>query len=107
MQRVILRIGVALLALWGLGIVLYFALKRDRAGKNQAVADVIDAWYLPTISRAKSRAATAAAEFGHGSQQAVDARTAVVVIKDDLKTKYTNLELSPEDVVARLHEHHI
>ena len=65
------------------------------------MADVIDAWTQPRILVAQKKADDATKKFGDQSAEAGRAAASVVALREELKGKYTSLELTPEEIETR------
>lgn len=102
MRKVLLWVVAGLVAAAGLALVVWLAVRGKKSEANRAMADVIDTWTEPRILIARQKAEALTRQFGEESAQAASAAVAVQAIETELKTKYTELELTPEEMETRL-----
>lgn len=87
------------------GLFVLVCVLRARGKKpeaNRAMADVIDAWTEPKLAAQRARVDQLGVQLG---QQHAEVKAAAAVVADTrarLEKKYQALELTPEEIAARL-----
>jgi hypothetical protein len=87
----------SLLAVW---IILRMRGKKSEA--NRTMADVVDAWSAPRVDAARTKLTQLKGQLGAQEKDVKAAETEVAKLRDELRSKYQVLELSPEEMEQRL-----